>query len=306
MVFNRPIEQVLTYRVPSRLKRIIQPGQRVRVPLGRGDRLAVGYCVRVDASAPGDLDPSRIKDVVEVLDPLPLIDDKMLELTRWMADYYACSWGQALDAVVPAGVKKHAGTRIGTFLVVPAGDPRRLAGRDPQAPAAAQADGRARGPVPERRASDRRRRLPHGQVHDRADPGASKAGAGALRFGGGCRLDCQPRRAGRPTAYDSDASGMPAQQAEPAQAAATADIDRRAGRDARAAGAGDRVGRASRRFWFTVSPAAARPRSTWRRSRKSWRAGGRRSCWCPRSASRRRRSAGSAGDLPGSRCCIAT
>ena len=119
VVFNRPIEQVLTYRVPSRLKRIIQPGQRVRVPLGRGDHLAVGYCVRVDASAPGDLDPARIKDVVEVLDPLPLIDDKMLELTRWMADYYACSWGQALDAVVPAGVKKHAGTRIGTFLMIP-------------------------------------------------------------------------------------------------------------------------------------------------------------------------------------------
>ena len=43
----------------------------------------------------------------------------MLELTRWMADYYACSWGQALDAAVPAGVKKHAGTRIGTFLIVP-------------------------------------------------------------------------------------------------------------------------------------------------------------------------------------------
>ena len=75
--------------------------------------------MRVDASAPADLDPARIKDVVEVLDPLPLIDGKMLELTRWMADYYACSWGQALDAVVPAGVKKHAGTRIGTFLMVP-------------------------------------------------------------------------------------------------------------------------------------------------------------------------------------------
>ena len=43
----------------------------------------------------------------------------MLELTRWMAGYYACSWGQALDAVVPAGVKKQAGTRVGTFLVVP-------------------------------------------------------------------------------------------------------------------------------------------------------------------------------------------
>ena len=54
-----------------------------------------------------------------MLDPAPLIDANMLALTRWIADYYACSWGQALDAVVPAGVKKHAGTRIATFLMVP-------------------------------------------------------------------------------------------------------------------------------------------------------------------------------------------
>ncbi|MFI5461050.1 MAG: primosomal protein N' [Isosphaerales bacterium] len=119
VVFNRPIDQVLTYRAPGRLRRIIQPGQRVRVPLGRGDRLSVGYCVQVEMQPPADLDPARIKEVVEVLDPLPLIDRKMLELTRWLADYYACSWGQALDAAVPAGVKKHAGTRVGTFYIVP-------------------------------------------------------------------------------------------------------------------------------------------------------------------------------------------
>ncbi len=119
IVFNRPIEQVLIYGVPSRLERLIQPGQRVRVPLGKGDRLSVGYCVRLDLQPPEDLDPDRIKQVVEVLDPQPLIDGKMLELTRWLADYYACTWGQALDAVVPAGVKKHAGTRVGNFLIVP-------------------------------------------------------------------------------------------------------------------------------------------------------------------------------------------
>jgi primosomal protein N' (replication factor Y) len=119
LVFSRPIDPVLTYRVPGRLGRVIRVGQRVRAPLGRGDKLAVGYCVRIDREAPAGLDRLRIKDVVEVLDPLPLIDGKMLELTRWLADYYACSWGQALDAAVPAGVKKHAGTRIGTFLVVP-------------------------------------------------------------------------------------------------------------------------------------------------------------------------------------------
>jgi primosomal protein N' (replication factor Y) len=119
VVFNRPIEEALTYRVPARLSRTIQPGQRVRVPLGRGDRLTVGYCVLVERRSPANLEPPHIKEVAEVLDPLPLIDHKMLELTRWMADYYACSWGQALEAVVPAGVKKHAGSRFATFLIVP-------------------------------------------------------------------------------------------------------------------------------------------------------------------------------------------
>jgi primosomal protein N' (replication factor Y) len=120
VVFNRPIEQVLTYRVPGRLRRIVRPGQRMRVPLGKGDRPATGYCVRVDQDPPADLDPAKIKLIVEIIDVQPLIDEKMLALTRWMADYYACSWGQALDAAVPSGVKKHAGTRVANFLIVPA------------------------------------------------------------------------------------------------------------------------------------------------------------------------------------------
>jgi len=119
VVFNRPLDQIFAYRAPNRLSRLIQPGQRVRVPLGRGDRLTVGYCVTFDSRPPSGLEPARIKDVAEVLDPLPLIDAKMLELARWIADYYACTWGQALHAVVPAGVKKHSGTRIGRFLIVP-------------------------------------------------------------------------------------------------------------------------------------------------------------------------------------------
>ena len=118
IVVNRPIDQVLSYRVNTALSQTIMPGQRVRVPLGRGDRLTTGYCVSVDVTPPEGLDPSRLKDVVNVLDPVPLIDAKMLALTRWISEYYLCSWGQALDTVVPAGVRNQAGTRIATVLIV--------------------------------------------------------------------------------------------------------------------------------------------------------------------------------------------
>ncbi|MFO0950216.1 MAG: primosomal protein N' [Isosphaeraceae bacterium] len=119
VVFNRPLDQVLTYRVPERLEGFVGPGNRLRVPLGKGNKPEVGYCVRVDRTPPQGVEPSRIKEVIEALDSPPLINAAMLELTHWMGKYYGCAWGQALDAVVPAGVKKQAGTRVGTFLVVP-------------------------------------------------------------------------------------------------------------------------------------------------------------------------------------------
>src|SRR4029078_9329313 len=43
----------------------------------------------------------------------------MLRLAVWMAYYDLCPLGQALQAIVPAGVRGKAGTREMTFLSVP-------------------------------------------------------------------------------------------------------------------------------------------------------------------------------------------
>ncbi len=127
VVFNRPIDQAFTYRAAGALGPRVQLGQRLLVPFGRGSKSAVGYCVDADAPLPDGIEPARIRDVLEILDPTPLLDHRMLELTRWMADYYACAWGQALDAVVPAGVRGRASTRFSVFLVVPEETQRALA-----------------------------------------------------------------------------------------------------------------------------------------------------------------------------------
>jgi primosomal protein N' (replication factor Y) len=119
VVFNRPVDRVFTYKIPERLREAVTPGARVKVPLGRGNTPSVGYCVRVADEPEAGVAPGRIKDVLEAIDAPPLIDAAMLDLTRWIATYYACSWGQALDAVVPSGVKKHAGTRVWTCLTIP-------------------------------------------------------------------------------------------------------------------------------------------------------------------------------------------
>ena len=119
VVLNRPVDGVFSYRVPKEMRERLKVGSRVRVPLGRGNTPTTAYCVQIDPEPSGDVDPERVKDILDVLDDPPLIDSAMLDLTKWMASYYACSWGQALDSVVPSGVKKGAGTHVKTFLTVP-------------------------------------------------------------------------------------------------------------------------------------------------------------------------------------------
>ena len=107
VVFDRPLDHAFTYAVGDDLKDAIGVGKRVRAPFGRGDRTTVGYCVRVTETPPA----RPVKELTAVLDDEALLDDHLMRLTRWMADYYLCGWGQVLNAVVPAGARKQSGTR---------------------------------------------------------------------------------------------------------------------------------------------------------------------------------------------------
>ncbi|MBI2190605.1 MAG: primosomal protein N' [Planctomycetes bacterium] len=102
VVFDRPLRRSYHYRVPERLRASLPPGARVRVSFGR-QADATGYCVGLVDKV--DLPPARIKDVLEVLDAEPLLSPLLLKLTEQVAAHYGCSWGQALQAALPRGVR---------------------------------------------------------------------------------------------------------------------------------------------------------------------------------------------------------
>ena len=110
------------YLVPPQLcdeslaDRLVEVGRRLKVPFGRSNRTVSAYCVQL---ATKEVDPNRLKSIAGVIDGDSLLSPTMLRLTHWMADYYLCPWGQVLQAVVPAGVRKMAGTRQVTLLQVP-------------------------------------------------------------------------------------------------------------------------------------------------------------------------------------------
>jgi len=113
VVINRPLTTLFSYLVPEPLRELIQPGCRVEVPFGRGNQSLTGYCVGLTTTLPQG---RALKSLVSVLDREPLVDVRMLELTRWIANRYLCGWGQVLECIVPAGVKSNAGTRELIYL----------------------------------------------------------------------------------------------------------------------------------------------------------------------------------------------
>jgi len=99
VVLPIPVDQAYTYRLPDALAAEAQVGARVLVPL-RNRRLTG---VVVDEGPPADTLDFAVKDVIDVLDDVPVCTAELLDLTRWIADYYVCSWGEALKAALPAG-----------------------------------------------------------------------------------------------------------------------------------------------------------------------------------------------------------
>ena len=92
-----PLAHTLTYRLPSSLTAAAQVGSLVRVPVGR--RQVTGYLLGPTFETP----PGTLRDIREVLDPIPRFGPELVPLFRWVADYYQYPLGEALSFIIPGG-----------------------------------------------------------------------------------------------------------------------------------------------------------------------------------------------------------
>ncbi|MCS7016919.1 MAG: primosomal protein N', partial [Gemmatales bacterium] len=72
----------------------------------------IGYCVALTAEPP----PVAAKPIRRVVDEVALLSPALLQLTRWLAEYYLCPWGEVLHSVVPRPARQQAGTRERIFV----------------------------------------------------------------------------------------------------------------------------------------------------------------------------------------------
>lgn len=113
IVFAEPPHGPLTYRVPDQWAEQLRIGMRVKVPLGKGNREMLGYCIAVETIPQS---PDAFKPITELVDEDPLCTPKILELLEWMSRYYLAPLGQVFEAAIPAGVRASAGVRQRVIL----------------------------------------------------------------------------------------------------------------------------------------------------------------------------------------------
>jgi primosomal protein N' (replication factor Y) len=108
------VQSTFIYRLPISMQALAQVGSRIVVPLGR--KFVTGYIVALleNLRAGTSLQEADIKDAKEILDAVPLVTPELLQLTRWVSEYYLAPWGEVIKAALPPGISP----TIDAFLAI--------------------------------------------------------------------------------------------------------------------------------------------------------------------------------------------
>ncbi|MFL5606967.1 MAG: primosomal protein N' [Gemmatimonadaceae bacterium] len=109
-----PLFRTFTYRVPDGLTGSVVPGSRVVVPFR--NKKEIGIVVGAGAASQA----VKVKDILAAPDDAPAMDEPMLALCRWIAEYYITPLGVALRTALPAAL-------TGVDVPVPVRKTRRVA-----------------------------------------------------------------------------------------------------------------------------------------------------------------------------------
>jgi primosomal protein N' (replication factor Y) len=92
-----PVDRLFTYSVPAGERGRARRGSRVTVPFGT--RRMTGVILEVSETSP--VPGVAAKDIYRVLDDEPVLDEHLLALAEWTANYYCAPLGEILRAMTP-------------------------------------------------------------------------------------------------------------------------------------------------------------------------------------------------------------
>ena len=92
---NFAIDKPYSYRIPQGMT--LQPGQRVQLPFGRGNKRTEGVVLTVEAGS-----EEKLKPIDCCLDEAPILTEHQLRLAAFLRERYFCTFYDAIRAMLPA------------------------------------------------------------------------------------------------------------------------------------------------------------------------------------------------------------
>jgi len=93
-----PIQKTFTYTVTEDEAKFLQKGMRVAVSFGK-TKMYTGLVFNIHQTAPTLYEA---KDIYQILDEEPLVNERQLQHWQWISSYYMCSIGDVYRASLPS------------------------------------------------------------------------------------------------------------------------------------------------------------------------------------------------------------
>jgi primosomal protein N' (replication factor Y) (superfamily II helicase) len=100
VIIDRAIRRELDYAIPEMLSERLSVGARVRVPFRDRRALATVVALLEETNAKG------IREIEAVIGEGPTLSEPLLELARWISNYYCCPIETVMRSLLPQVIRK--------------------------------------------------------------------------------------------------------------------------------------------------------------------------------------------------------
>lgn len=103
----KTLNKVYDYIIPSELENIARLGMRVEVSFGKSTKDEEGIIVKIVELTKEEVEGRKykLKSIISVLDDVSYIDEKRLQLAKYISHVYFCNVYDALKLMLPPGTK---------------------------------------------------------------------------------------------------------------------------------------------------------------------------------------------------------
>ncbi len=96
-------DKLYSYLVPAEMAQDIQPGCRVLIPFGTGNRKRQGIVMKTE---PLNKPDKRMKYITQLIDQEPLLTPRALQLVEWLKSFVLCTYFEAVRLMIPPGIDR--------------------------------------------------------------------------------------------------------------------------------------------------------------------------------------------------------